>query len=191
MIDGTALQMAMAYGWHAAGKWTDERGTNLLDGGAPFYDTYKCADGKYVAIGALEPKFYALLLELTGIQGRAPESAGAQMDRARWPELKKDLETLFLTRTRDEWCAIMEGTDACFAPVLDMEEAPGHPHNVMRDTFVEVDGVKQPAPAPRFSRTAVEIQASSSVVGADTEDVLKDFGFRPDEIARLRDSGAI
>ena len=188
MTDGAALQMAMIYGFKAAGKWSNQRGSNLLDGGAHFYDTYECADGKYIAIGALEPEFYALLLEKTGARDPAFQ---AQMDDARWPEFKKRFVTLFRTRTRDEWCALMEGTDVCFAPVLDLDEAPLHAHNVTRETFIELNGVTQPAPAPRFSRTAPEIQGAPPIAGEHNDLVLTDFGFSSGEIARLKSSGAI
>jgi len=139
MTDGAALLMAMIYGRKSAGQWSNQRESNLLDGGSHFYDTYACADGKWVAVGAIEPQFYSLLLEKLGI---------TVADRAR-------LKEIFLSKTRADWCALLEGTDACFAPVLDLDEAPKHPHNVARGTFVEVDGVMQPAPAPRFSRTPV------------------------------------
>lgn len=152
MTDGAALLSAMMYGFKAAGQWSNQRGENLLDGGAHFYDTYACADGRYVAIGAIEPQFYALLRERCGIAD--DPTFDAQMDPAGWPLLKLRLADVLRTRTRDEWCALLEGTDACFAPVLDWDEAPHHPHNVARGTFVTVDGVVQPAPAPRFSRTA-------------------------------------
>jgi alpha-methylacyl-CoA racemase len=188
MTDGAALQMAMIYGCKAAGKWNNQRGSNLLDGGAHFYDTYECADGKYVAIGALEPEFYALLLEKTGARDPAFQ---AQMDDALWPDSKNRFDTLFKTRTRDEWCALMEGTDVCFTPVLDLDEAPRHPHNVKRETFTEVNGVTQPAPAPRFSRTAPEIQGTPPIAGEHNDVVLTDFGFSPGEIAKLKRSGAI
>jgi alpha-methylacyl-CoA racemase len=150
MSDGAALLSAPLYGMRATGDWLDQRGANLIDGGAHFYDTYACADGRYVAIGAIEPQFYVLLLELCGIDD--PLFDG-QMDRKRWPLLKLRMADIFRTRTRDEWCAILEGTDACFAPVLDWNEAPQHAHNLARASFVTVDGVTQPAPAPRFSRT--------------------------------------
>ncbi len=150
MTDGAALLSAMMYGFKAAGRWSNGRGENLLDGGAPFYDTYACADGKYVAVGAIEPQFWALLRERCGLDDPLFD---AQQDRARWPEQKQRLAAVFRTRTRDAWCALLEGSDACFAPVLDWDEAPRHAHNVARETFVTVDGVLQPAPAPRFSRT--------------------------------------
>ncbi len=153
MTDGAALLSTMMYGFAANGWWNNVRGTNMLDGGAHFYDTYRCADGKHVAIGAIEPQFYATLRDRCGL---ADPAFDAQMDPAAWPALKQKLTTLFMTRTRDEWCALLEGSDACFAPVLDWDEAPRHGHNVARETFVTVDGVLQPAPAPRFSRTAAD-----------------------------------
>jgi alpha-methylacyl-CoA racemase len=135
----------------AAGRWSSQRADNLLDGAAHFYDTYACADGKFVSVGALEPKFFAQLCELCGLE---VEFAAGQMDRSRWPMMKLRLADVFRTRTRDEWCALLEGTDACFAPVLDFDEAPQHLHNQARGTFITLQGVVQPAPAPRFSRTA-------------------------------------
>ncbi|MGC3984985.1 MAG: CaiB/BaiF CoA-transferase family protein [Pseudorhodoferax sp.] len=160
MTDGAALLSAMMYGFKAAGHWNNQRGENLLDGAAHFYDTYACADGKYVAIGAIEPQFYALLRERCGI---ADDPAfDAQLDQARWPLLKLRMADLFRTRTRDAWCALLEGTDACFAPVLDWDEAPAHPHNRARGTFAEAGGLVQPAPAPRFSRTPPELPPAVS-----------------------------
>ncbi|RYY94726.1 MAG: CoA transferase [Comamonadaceae bacterium] len=150
MTDGAALLSSMFYGMKAAGAWSAQRGENLLDGGAHFYDTYACADGKYVAIGALEPKFFRRLCELCGLDDHF---CAGQMDRSRWPLMKLRLADVFRTRTRAEWCALLEGSDACFAPVLDWDEAPVHPHNQARGTFVTLDGVVQPAPAPRFSGT--------------------------------------
>ena len=150
MTDGAASLMAMFYGMKASGVWSDQRHSNLLDGGAQFYDAYECADGKFISLGSIEPQFYALLLEKTGIKDPAFQ---AQMNRAEWPALKAKLGAVIRTKTRDEWCAIMDGTDVCFAPVLSLEEAPRHPHNAARATFIEVEGVTQPAPAPRFSRT--------------------------------------
>jgi alpha-methylacyl-CoA racemase len=150
MTDGAALLSSIFYGMKAAGGWSSQRGENLLDGGAHFYDTYACADGKFVAVGAIEPKFFARLCELCGLE---ESFCAAQMDRAQWPMMKLRLADVFRTRTRDEWCALLEGTDACFAPVLDWDEAPVHPHNQARGTFTTLQGVVQPAPAPRFSRT--------------------------------------
>jgi alpha-methylacyl-CoA racemase len=171
------------------GIWNPERGTNLLDTGAHFYDTYECADGKYVSIGSIEPQFYAELLRLTELSDDA--DFAAQMDRGGWPELKERLRVVFRSRTRDEWCEIMEGTDVCFAPVLSIAEAPQHPHNEKRGTFVEVAGVTQPAPAPRFSRTEARIQRPPAHAGQHTDELLAELGLDDDRIASLRDSGAI
>lgn len=189
MTDGAAALMAIIYGRKALGHWSHQRGVNMLDGAAHFYDTYECADGKYVAIGSIEPQFYALLLEHCGL---ADDPAfQQQMNPQQWPELKSKLATIFKTKTRAEWCELMEGSDVCFAPVLDMNEAPQHPHNQARATFVEVDGVIQHAPAPRFSRTAPEIQFPPPLAGEHTETVLSDWGFSADEIAALKSSSAI
>ena len=160
----------------------------MLDTGAWFYDVYECKDGKYVSIGSIEPQFCAQLLALTGMD--APDLPH-QMDQARWPEMKRRLREVFLRKTRDEWCAIMEGTDVCFAPVLSMAEAPTHPHNRARETFVERDGFVQPAPAPRFSRTTPAIQGPPAVPGQHTDAALADWGVGADAIARLRSAGAI
>lgn len=184
MTDGSAILMAMIYGLKAAGRWTNDKGTNLLDGGAHFYDTYQCADGRWIAIGSIEPQFYKLLLEKTGIDD--PDFQ-AQMDESRWPALKSKLAAVIKTRTRDEWRALMEGTDVCLAPVLDMDEAPLHPHNRDRNTFVEIDGIIQPAPAPRFSRTPPEIQNVSQI----TKEDLADWGLDANEIEKLETAGAI
>ncbi len=188
MTDGAASLMAMFYGMRSAGFWSDERAANLLDGAAPFYDTYECACGKWVAIGSIEPQFYALLLEKTGITDPA---FSAQMDKSQWPALKAKLATVLKSKTRDEWCALMEGTDVCFAPVLDFEEALAHPHNKARDTFVEVAGVPQPNAAPRFSRTKEAVQGPAPMVGEHTEEALLDWGFDAQEVAILRTKGAI
>jgi alpha-methylacyl-CoA racemase len=189
MTDGAAALMAIIYGRKALGHWKNERGVNMLDGAAHFYDTYECADGKYVAIGSIEPQFYALLLKHCGL---ADDPAfQAQMNPQQWPELKARLTTVFKTKTRAEWCAVMEGSDVCFAPVLDLDEAPQHPHNQARATFVELEGVVQPAPAPRFSRTTPQLQRPPSLVGEHTEEALTDWGFSADEIATLKSSGAV
>jgi alpha-methylacyl-CoA racemase len=181
MTDGAALLSAMMYGFKSAGQWNNRRGENLLDGAAHFYDTYACADGKYVAVGAIEPQFYALLRERCGI---ADEPAfDAQMDSTGWPKLKLRLADIFRTRTRDAWCALLEGTDACFAPVLDWDEAPAHAHNVARGTFVNVGGVVQPAPAPRFSRTAPEVPAAQAADDAVT--VLHHWGVADESVESL------
>ncbi len=173
MTDGAASLAAMFFGMRASGLWTDEREANLLDGGAHFYDTYECADGKWISIGSIEPQFYALLLEKTGLSDPAFQ---AQMDRASWPDLKAKLMDVIKTKTRDEWCEIMEGTDVCFAPVLSMAEAPSHPHNAARGTFVERDGVVQPAPAPRFSKTPGAIQGPPPGPGEHSDGVQSDWG---------------
>jgi alpha-methylacyl-CoA racemase len=188
MVDGAASLLSSIYGMRAAGIQKDERGTNLLDSGAHFYDVYETSDGKYVSIASIEAKFYAELLEKSGL---GEQARPAQMDRDQWPELKERVAKLIRTKPRDQWCEIMEGSDICFAPVLDMGEAPDHPHNVARDAFIEVDGVRQPAPAPRFSRTPSAVQRPPSAHGADTEQGLGDWGFSGPEIAALRDAGAV
>jgi len=171
MTDGSALLCAGMFGGRAAGRVSTQRGDNLVDGAAHFYDTYACADGKYVAVGAIEPQFYALLREACGIEDPLFDD---QMDRARWPLLKLRLADVFKTRTRAQWCALLEGTDACFAPVLDWDEAPEHPHNRARETFVTLEGVVQPAPAPRFSRTPAARPTAGRQAGA--EELLRDWG---------------
>jgi alpha-methylacyl-CoA racemase len=189
MTDGAASLMAMFYGMRAMGLWSDTRDANLLDGGAHFYDTYACKDGKWVAIGSIEPQFYALLLEKSGLSG---DSAFlAQMDRAAWPDLSKRLEHVFKTKTRDEWCALMEGTDICFAPVLSLEEAPNHPHNTARETFIDVDGVTQPNVAPRFSRTPSAVQGPAPQAGAHNRDALNDWGIPSATIDALHSAGVL
>jgi alpha-methylacyl-CoA racemase len=187
MTDGAAALMAMIWGFRANGIWADERGVNLLDTGAHMYDTYACADGKYISIGSLEPQFYALLLEKAGLKDD-PEFA-AQMDRSAWPVLKAKLTALFATKTRDEWCALMEMTDVCFAPVLSMAEAPHHPHNAARGTFVEADGVMQPAPAPRYSATVTD--APRMTKAPETDAVLAELGWDPARIAAAKAAGVV
>ncbi len=187
MTDGSALLMTMMYTLKAMGQWSAERGSNLLDGGAHFYDTYRCADGKYLSIGPIEPQFYALFLDKAGI---TDPDFKLQWDRTRWPELKVRLAAHLETRSRAEWCELLEGSDACVAPILSMDEAPEHPHNRARGTFIELDGVIQPAPAPRFSRS-VPAQPRPPVVGASGDDVLADWGFTPEAISGLRQAGAI
>jgi len=188
MVEGSAALMAMIYGLKAAGFWTDERGVNLLDGGAHFYDTYETADGKYVSIGSIEPQFYELLLQHAGIED--PDFKD-QLDQKKWPLLKEKITAIFKTKSRDEWCRIMEGTDICFAPVLSLDEAPDHPQNLARKTFIDVDGVLQPAPAPRFSQTPPELQGPPPKPGEHTKAVLAEFGFSTDEIEGLAAAGAI
>ncbi len=188
MVDGSAVLTTMFHAFRAMGIWADERGTNLLDTGAHFYDVYETADGRYVSIGSIEPQFYAELLRLTGLEG---EELPWQHDKAEWPALKERLAAIFRTKTRDEWCEVMEGTDVCFAPVLSLGEAPQHPHNVHRGTFVELDGVVQPAPAPRFSATPASVQRPPAHAGQHTDQVLAEWGLDNDRISKLRESGAI
>jgi alpha-methylacyl-CoA racemase len=171
MTDGTALLSSMMYGFRAAGTWSDAREANMLDGAAHYYGNYECLDGKFIALGAIEPQFYALLMQRCGVDDR--ELLEQQQFRERWPEFRQRMAALFKTRTRDAWCELLEGTDACFAPVLDWSEAPGHPHNAARATFTEIDGVVQPAAAPRFSRTPGLAQP---VRQWDPERILRDWG---------------
>ncbi|WP_420473608.1 CaiB/BaiF CoA transferase family protein [Noviherbaspirillum sp. ST9] len=188
MTDGAALLSAMMYGFRADGSMNNQRGENLLDGGAHFYNTYACADGKYVSIGSIEPQFYAQLIELCGIDDPAFQS---QRDPHGWPMLKYRLADVFRTKTREEWCALMEGTDVCFAPVLDWDEAPRHAHNLARETFVQIAGVTQPAPAPRFSRTPAAVPAAPSAPGADGAAILRDWGFDRLAIDGLKENGVL
>jgi alpha-methylacyl-CoA racemase len=188
MVDGAASLMTFFHGFRAMGIWNDERGTNMLDTGAHYYDVYECADGKYVSIGSIEPQFYAELREKLGLDDPKWD---AQMSRSEWPAFKEELRAIFATKTRDEWCDLIEGSDVCFAPVLSMEEAPRHPHNVARGTFTEVAGVTQPAPAPRFSRTEATIERPPPHAGQHTDEVLSAFGFTTEELGALRDAGAI
>jgi alpha-methylacyl-CoA racemase len=187
MTDGAAALMAMIWGFRANGIWKDERGVNLLDTGAHMYDTYECADGKWISIGSLEPQFYALLLEKTGLKDDA--DFAAQMNSAQWPALKKRLTALFKTRSRDDWCADMEMTDVCFAPVLSMSEAPHHPHNAARGTFVEADGVMQPAPAPRYSATVSDAPRMTKT--ADTDAILAELGYDGGRVDALKAAGTV
>ena len=188
MSDGAASLMAMFYGMKASGIWRDERRANLLDGGAHFYDTYQCSDGGWISIGSIEPQFYALLLEKTGITD--PQFKN-QMSREDWPELGAKLAAVIRTKTRDEWCDLMAGTDVCFAPVLTLEEAPNQAHNVERQAFVTIEGVVQPAPAPRFSATPGAVQGPPPGIGAHSDSALTDWGFDAGEVARLKSVGAL
>jgi len=188
MVDGAASLLTAIYGMHASGMWSEQRGENILDTGAHFYDVYETKDGQYVSIGSIEAKFYAELLKRAGLEG---QEMPRQMDRKAWPDLKEKFAALFKAKTRDEWCKIMEGSDICFAPVLSMAEAPSHPHNQHRGTFVEVEGVVQPGPAPRFSRTPSKIQRPPSKPGEHTEEALHEWGFSPAELDQLRSAGAI
>jgi alpha-methylacyl-CoA racemase len=195
MVDGSATLMMMMWAFRAMGIWSEERGVNMLDTGTHFYDTYETSDNKHVSIGSIEPKFYAELLELTGLEAHLAakgKSLPHQMDRSRWGDLKGELAEIFATRTRDEWCEIMEGTDVCFAPVLTMSEALEHPHNVARGTFVNVAGIDQPAPSPRLSRTPGEIQRPPAHAGQHTDEILGDWlGLGDVAIEALRGSGAV
>ncbi|MCY1280831.1 Acetyl-CoA:oxalate CoA-transferase [compost metagenome] len=187
ICDGAALLGSMYYDLRHQGLWGDQRQGNMLDGGAPFYGCYTCADGKFVSIGSIEPQFYQLLLTLCGIDDPSFKN---QWDKSEWPVLRSKLEAMFLTRSRDEWTQLLEGSDACFAPVLDFSEAPAHPHNQARGVFMETDGVCHPAPAPRLSRTPV--QAGGVVKnGTHTVEILQQLGLSDTEIAALRDAGTI
>jgi alpha-methylacyl-CoA racemase len=188
MVDGSAVLMTMVHSFQAMGMWNDERGTNMLDTGAHFYDVYETSDGKYLSVGAIEPQFYAALLDGLGL---ADEELPWQHDREQWPALKERFAAIFKTKTQDEWCAIFEGKDACVAPVLPILEAHDHPHNVQRGTFVEVAGVSQPAPAPRFERTPGEISKPPPHAGQHTDDILREVGLDDDRIAKLRAVGAV
>lgn len=182
MTDGSAALMTAIYGLKNAGRWKNSRESNFLDGGAHFYGCYECADGKHFAVGAIESQFYDLLLTLCGA---TDASLKRQWDASSWPQQKEILAKIFRTKTRDEWARILEGTDACAVPVLDMDEAPEHAHNQARETFLTVEGLKQPAPAPRFSRTSPESPVAPRTPGADTEAVLKEMGFSADEISDI------
>jgi alpha-methylacyl-CoA racemase len=183
MVDGSALLMSAIYGFYAQGTWRDERGVNVLDTGAPYYNVYETRDGKWVSIGSIEQRFYADLLDRLGIAG---ENLPGQHDRVGWPRLAQRFAEVFKTKTRAEWEQVFAGSDACFAPVLSLSEVEAHPHNAERGAFVRREGVMQPAPAPRFSRTAPEMGAPPRNLGVDTDTVLAEFGFGPDEIADLR-----
>ena len=182
MIDGTSALMAMFYSMSASGRFHLERGTNLLDGGAHFYDTYRTKDDEHICIGSIEPQFYALLIEKAGLDA---EKFAPQMDESQWPELKAELTNVFLTKTRAQWCELMEGTDVCFAPVLNLEEAAEHPHSKARNSYLQVDGVLQHAPAPRFSRTKAGEVKGARVPGEDSRAVLQEFGFSDAEVGQL------
>jgi alpha-methylacyl-CoA racemase len=188
MVDGAAALMSIIHAAQQTGWWKEERGVNMLDTGAHFYDVYETKDGKWVSIGSIEPQFYAELLQKLGLPDELRSSQG---DRSKWPELKERFRALFRQRTRDEWCALMEGSDVCFAPVLTMSECRSHPHLRARGTFVERDGVYQAAPAPRFSRSDCRIQGPAPSPGQHTAEVLADWGFSAAEIRSLRDAKAV
>ena len=187
MTDGSALLATMIHTFLSMGVWGD-RGTNMLDTGAPFYDVYECADGEYISLGSIEPQFYAELLRITGLD---QEELPKQMDRSQWPKMKLKIAETIRSKTRDQWVELMEGTDVCFAPVLSPSEACAHPHNVERETFVEVAGIIQPAPAPRFSRTPGVIDGPPPHPGEHTEEVLSSWGFSENEIQNLRNIDAV
>lgn len=189
ITEGSALSTMLLYGMFKEGTWSAERQNNALDGGAHFYDCYACADDKFVSLGAVEPKFYALLLNKLGLDNDPDFSQ--QYDRQRWPRLKMRIAELVKKRTRQEWCDLLEGSDACFAPVLDFDEAPAHAHNKARGSFTSVDGITQPAPAPRFSATVSEIASPPPMRGQDTEQVLGVIGFSEDDISQLRSQAVI
>jgi alpha-methylacyl-CoA racemase len=188
MVDGSATLMAMFFSMQAAGAMKHERASNMLDGGAHFYDTYETSDGRYISLGSIEPQFYALLVEKVGLD--SAEFAD-QQDRARWPDYKETLTAVFKTKSRDEWFALMEGTDVCFAPVLSLDEVADHPHNKFRNSFVELDGVTQPAPAPRFDRTPPALTHGSRLPGEDSRQVLAEAGLPDAEIESLIQNGAV
>src|SRR6266542_2064550 len=188
IVDGAALLTTSIHEMVTLGLWEERRGANLLDGGAPYYGVYETADGEHMAVGALEPRFYGELLDKLGLR---PDDLPPQADRERWPELRERLEAVFRTRTRAEWTDVFEVSDACVAPVIGLSEARSHPHNRARGTFMLVDGSPQPAPAPRFSRTAPEPPAPPPVPGQHTDEVLSSGGFDAEEIASLRAAGAI
>lgn len=188
MLDGSASLMTIFYGLLASGYWKDERAANRLDSGAPWYGVYRTADDQWLSIASNETRFYRNALRVLGL---ADEHLPDQHDRARWPEVRRIFEQRIRTRTRDEWMSLAAGQDACFTPVLSMAQAPTHPHAAARGTFVEVDGIVQPAPAPRFSRTPGAIRNPPPAPGADTQDVLTEWGFSPADVASLRQAGAI
>jgi len=189
MVDGAAQLMWMFHGFQAMGLWNEkERESNMLDGGAHFYDTYECSDGEYISLGSIEPQFYALLMEKAGLSA---EDFGQQNDSTQWPTMKAKLTEVIKQKTQAQWCELMEGSDVCFAPVLNFMDAPNHPANVARETYIEVDDVKQPAPAPRFSRTRSEVRHGAHACGQDTDTVLSAMGFEERELEALKAAGAI
>jgi len=189
IVDGCAVMSALIQGARLMGRWSDRRESNFLDGAAHWYDSYQCSDGLYVTVGALEPQFYALLLEKLGLAGQGLE--GAHFDVRRWPELSEKFAAIFRTRTRTEWCELLEGTDVCFAPVLTLGEAMDHPHHQARGTYREVNGVRQAAPAPRFSATPGEIGRAPVAIGTDTQQVLEALGYSTAEATALSQAGVV
>ncbi|MBV1876746.1 MAG: CoA transferase [Pseudomonadales bacterium] len=189
MTDGSASLMAMFYGMKGMDRWSEERGTNAIDTGSHYYNVYATKDGKFVSIGSIEPKFYQEMLEKSGLINEA--DLPKQHDADKWPDMKAKLTEIFLTKTRSEWCDIMEGSDVCFAPVLNLQESIDHPHNVARNTFIDIAGVKQPAPAPRFDQTPCEVSKPPSAPGQDSTAILNDWGFDAASIADLQDNQVI
>lgn len=189
MSDGSAAATTLLYALYKNGQWSSRRQDNLLDGASHWYDTYETEDHKYVSVGSIEPQFYALLLEKLGLSDD-PDYAD-QYNAELWPELKQRFTAIFKSKTRAEWCELMEGTDVCFAPVLDFDEAPEHPHNKARGTFTEVAGVTQPGPAPHFSVTESEISSPPPVVGQDTDTLLAALGYSAEQLSALREAGVI
>ena len=188
MVEGSAALMGMMYSMLPSGMFSDQRGTNMLDGAPHFYDTYETSDGGFISIGSIEPQFYALLIEKADLD---PATFAPQHDKSQWSGLKDKLTEVFKTKTRDEWCEIMEGTDVCFAPVISLIEAPDHPHNKFRNSYTEINGIVQPNPAPKFSRTKAEIRNPARRPGEDTDEVLAEWGFSADEVASLKAAGAL
>ncbi|MEM8936646.1 MAG: CaiB/BaiF CoA-transferase family protein [Pseudomonadota bacterium] len=189
MLEGSSLLMSMIWGFRADGSWRDEAGVNLLDTGAHFYDVYETSDGKFISLGAIEPQFYQTFRACAGLED--DEDLDGQFDQARWPELKAKLEAVFKTKTRDEWCALLEETDACFAPVLSFAEAPSHPQNVARKAFTDIAGVPQPSPAPKFSDTPAPAPRPAGKAGGETEAILRALGYDTEKIAALVASKAV
>ena len=188
MTEGAASLMGSIYGMHASGHWSDQREDNVLDGGSYYYGVYETSDGKFVSVGSIEGKFHDELLELTGLADASTEDRNDQSD---WGHKRERLAEIIKSRSRDEWDAIMLGSDVCYAPVLDLSEAPSHPHNVARGSFVEVDGVVQPGPAPKFSRTPGEVQMPPPAPGQHTVEVLTDWGFSSEDVEKLKEVGAV
>jgi alpha-methylacyl-CoA racemase len=187
MTDGSALLMSFMYGLKSAGIWDNDRGANILDGSAPFYRCYECADGKYMAVGALEPQFYQSFINKMGVNANLSE----QHNKNGWPDLKKDLKKAFKTKTRDEWCDVFKEEDACVSPVLDLDEAPNHNHNTARATFKAVSGIEQPTPAPHFSRTKEKIQRPPASAGQHSIEILKESGFSASKCKKLIKKGVV
>ena len=188
MTDGSASLMAMFHSLQKMGLYSPRRGSNMLDSGAHYYDVYETQDGKYVSVGSIEPQFYALLLEKAQLD---PKVFGNQNNTAQWAEMKDKLAAVFKSRTQAQWCELMEGTDVCFAPVLNLNEAPEHPHNQARRTYIDIDGMTQPAPAPRFDRTPSEVQFGARPPGGDTQEVLADWGYSAADIEQLQAQGGL